>query len=44
MHPFAQHIQVLGKGRNGTRSLSEQQAYEAMQIISYYDSTNLEAI
>ncbi|MET0116850.1 MAG: glycosyl transferase family protein [Sedimenticola sp.] len=37
MHPFAQYIQILGKGRNGMRSLTEQQAYEAMQMISCYD-------
>jgi len=33
MHPFAQFIQILGKGRNGMRPLDRQQAYEAMSMI-----------
>ncbi|MEW7984046.1 MAG: glycosyl transferase family protein [gamma proteobacterium symbiont of Phacoides pectinatus] len=37
MHPFAQYIQILGKGRNGMRSLSEQEAYDAMKMICCYD-------
>lgn len=37
MHPFARFIQVLGKGRNGMRPLSEEEAYEAMQMIACYD-------
>lgn len=37
MHPFARFVQILGKGRNGMRSLSREQAYEAMQMIACYD-------
>ncbi len=36
-HPFARFIQILGKGRNGMRPLSEEEAYEAMQMIACYD-------
>lgn len=34
MHPFAKYIQILGKGRNGMRPLSREEAYEAMQMIA----------
>lgn len=37
MHPFSQFIQILGKGRNGMRSLSQQEAYDAMHMITCYD-------
>ncbi|MES9812525.1 MAG: glycosyl transferase family protein [Candidatus Thiodiazotropha sp.] len=37
MHPFAQFIQVLGKGRNGMRPLTREEAREAMQMIACYD-------
>jgi anthranilate phosphoribosyltransferase len=37
MHPFAHYIQILGKGRQGMRSLSQKEAYEAMQMIACYD-------
>ena len=37
MHPFAEFIQILGKGRNGMRPLSREQAYEAMRMIACYD-------
>jgi len=37
MHPFAGFIQALGKGRNGMRSLSREEAYEAMSMIACYD-------
>ena len=37
MHPFASYIQVLGKGRNGMKSLTQQQAYDAMKMITCYD-------
>lgn len=37
MHPFARYIQVLGKGRNGMRPLSREEAYEAMSMIACYD-------
>lgn len=32
-HPFAQYIRILGKGKTGSRSLSEQEAYNAFQMI-----------
>lgn len=37
MHAFARFIQILGKGRNGMRALSREEAYEAMQMIACYD-------
>jgi len=37
MHAFARFIQILGKGRNGMRSLTQQEAYEAMHMITCYD-------
>ncbi len=37
MHPFAQYIQKLGKGKNGMLPLSMQEAYEAMNMIACYD-------
>jgi anthranilate phosphoribosyltransferase len=37
MHPFAKYIQILGKGRKGMRSLTRDEAYEAMQMITCYD-------
>ncbi|MFU8837758.1 MAG: glycosyl transferase family protein [Thiohalomonadaceae bacterium] len=32
-HPFAQYVRILGKGRNGSRGLSGDEAYEAMRMI-----------
>ncbi|MES9990893.1 MAG: glycosyl transferase family protein [Candidatus Thiodiazotropha sp.] len=37
MHPFAKFIQILGKGKQGTRALTREEAYEAMQMIACYD-------
>lgn len=37
MHPFTRFIQILGKGRNGMRSLTREEAYEAMQMIACYE-------
>jgi anthranilate phosphoribosyltransferase len=37
MHPFARFIQILGKGRNGMRPLTQDEAYEAMSMIACYD-------
>lgn len=36
-HPFAQYIRILGKGRNGQRPLSREEAYSAMDMIYRYD-------
>jgi len=32
-HPFAQYVRVLGKGRNGSRGLTAEEAYESMRMI-----------
>ena len=32
-HPFAQYIQILGKGRRGARDMSQQEACQAMSMI-----------
>jgi anthranilate phosphoribosyltransferase len=32
-HPFAQYVRILGKGKTGSRSLSEDEAYDAMGMI-----------
>lgn len=32
-HPFAQYIRYIGKGKNGTRPLTEEEAYDAMSMI-----------
>jgi anthranilate phosphoribosyltransferase len=37
MHPFAKFIQTLGKGKQGMRPLSQDEAYEAMNMIACYD-------
>ena len=32
-HPFAPFVRILGKGQKGSRSLTQQEAFEAMQMI-----------
>src|SRR5690606_36104833 len=32
-HPFAQFIRIIGKGKNGARSLSYEEAYQAFRMI-----------
>ncbi|PCJ47184.1 MAG: glycosyl transferase [Moraxellaceae bacterium] len=32
-HPFAQYVRILGKGKKGSRSLTETEAYDAMSMI-----------
>ena len=32
-HPFAQFIRIIGKGKNGARSLTFEEAYEAFSMI-----------
>lgn len=32
-HPFANYVRILGKGKNGSRSLSEDEAFDAMRMI-----------
>ena len=32
-HPFAQFVRIIGKGKNGARSLSYEEAYQAFDMI-----------
>ena len=32
-HPFAQYVRILGKGKQGSRALTQQEAYSAMRMI-----------
>lgn len=32
-HPFAQYVRILGRGKKGARSLTQQEAYAAMRMI-----------
>jgi anthranilate phosphoribosyltransferase len=32
-HPFAEYVRILGKGRNGSKTLTQAQAYAAMRMI-----------
>jgi anthranilate phosphoribosyltransferase len=32
-HPFAKYVRILGKGKSGSRSLDQNEAYSAMQMI-----------
>ncbi len=32
-HPFAEYVRILGKGKNGSRSLTEREAFQAMRMI-----------
>ncbi|UZE97894.1 glycosyl transferase family protein [Alkalimarinus alittae] len=32
-HPFAEYVRILGKGKKGSRSLTEEEALEAMSMI-----------
>ncbi len=32
-HPFAQYIRILGKGKRGSRGLTEQEAFDSMKMI-----------
>jgi anthranilate phosphoribosyltransferase len=38
-HPFAVYIRTLGKGRQGSRALTEDEAYQAMRMILAGDIT-----
>lgn len=38
-HPFAPYIRILGKGKKGSRSLTEQEAYDAMLMIMQGQAT-----
>lgn len=41
-HPFAQYIRILGKGKNGSRSLSEQEAFDAFSMIINQQAQDLQ--
>lgn len=32
-HPFAKYVRILGKGKTGSRSLSHEEAYDAMHMV-----------
>jgi len=32
-HPFAKYVRILGKGKNGSRPLTQDEAYDAMRMI-----------
>ena len=32
-HPFAQYVRILGKGKNGSRALSRDEAYESFRMV-----------
>ena len=32
-HPFAQFVRIIGKGKNGARSLTYDEAYQAFSMI-----------
>jgi anthranilate phosphoribosyltransferase len=32
-HPFAQYVRILGKGKNGSRALTRDEAYESFRMI-----------
>ena len=32
-HPFAQYVRILGKGKNGSRPLTQEEAYDAFRMI-----------
>ncbi len=36
-HPFSRFIKILGKGKNGMRSLTQDEAYEAMSMFARYE-------
>ncbi|MCK5523419.1 MAG: glycosyl transferase family protein [Thiomargarita sp.] len=36
-HPFAQYIRILGKGKKGSRSLTQEESYSAMRMIMAND-------
>ena len=32
-HPFAEYIRILGKGKKGSRPLTQEEAYQSMKMI-----------
>lgn len=41
-HPFAQFIRIIGKGKNGARSLSYEEAYQAFSMILKNEVLNVQ--
>ena len=41
-HPFAQYVRILGKGKKGSRSLSEDEAFAAMSMILNGEAEDLQ--
>ena len=38
-HPFAQYVRILGKGRKGSRGLTQQEAHDALRMVLHEDVT-----
>ena len=34
-HPFAEFIRIIGKGKKGSRPLTQAEAYQAMKMIQW---------
>lgn len=41
-HPFAPYVRILGKGKRGSRSFTQQEAYEAMKMILNHEVEDLQ--
>lgn len=41
-HPFAQYVRILGKGKKGSRSFTEEEAYTAMRMILNGEAEDLQ--
>ena len=41
-HPFARYIRILGKGKTGSRSLSQEEAYDAFGMLLRGDVEELQ--
>jgi anthranilate phosphoribosyltransferase len=41
-HPFAKFVRILGKGKKGSRSLTEEEAFEAMSMILKGEAEDLQ--
>ena len=41
-HPFAQYVRILGKGKKGSRSLTEQEAFDAMSMIMQEETEDVQ--
>lgn len=42
LHPFAPVIKTLGRGKKGSRSLSQSEAYDAMKMVLKKEATDLQ--